>query len=67
MRNAAVFREARRWYGDRVGYYLDECSPRLNRRSSRSRGLPFNRLLQQTAHTDPHPLASLVAYTGYRP
>ena len=44
-----------------LSYYLDEFTFRFNRRSSRSRGLLFYRLLQQAAHTDPHPLASLVA------
>jgi hypothetical protein len=40
---------------------IDEFTFRFNRRSSRSRGLLFHRLLQQAAHTDPHPLAGLVA------
>jgi ISXO2-like transposase domain len=44
-----------------LSYYLDEFTFRFNRRPSRSRGLLFYRLLQQAAHTDPHPLASLVA------
>lgn len=41
-------------------YYLDEYTFRFNRRSSRSRGLLFYRLLQQAVKTDPHPLATLL-------
>jgi len=41
-------------------YYLDECAFRFNRRTSRSRGLLFYRLLQQAVNTDPHPLATLI-------
>ena len=41
-------------------YYLDEYTFRFNRRSSRSRGLLFYRLLQQAVNTDPHPLATLI-------
>lgn len=42
-----------------LGYYLDEFTFRFNRRTSRSRGLLWYRLVQQAAHTDPHPLAML--------
>jgi len=42
-----------------LGYYLDEFTFRFNRRTSRSRGLLWYRLVQQAAHTDPHPLAVL--------
>ena len=41
-------------------YYLDEYTFRFNRRSSRSRGLLFYRLLEQAVATDPHPLTSIV-------
>ena len=37
-------------------YYLDEFTFRFNRRSSRSRGLLWYRLMQQAVNTDPHPL-----------
>ena len=40
-------------------YYLDEYTFRFNRRTSRSRGLLFYRLLQQAVNTDPHPLHTL--------
>jgi len=41
-------------------YYLDEYTFRFNRRTARSRGLLFYRLLQQAVKTDPQPLATLV-------
>jgi ISXO2-like transposase domain/Transposase zinc-ribbon domain len=41
-------------------YYLDEYTFRFNRRTSKSRGLLFYRLLQQAVGTDPHPLATLL-------
>lgn len=41
-------------------YYLDEYSFRFNRRTSRSRGLLFYRLLEQAVQTDPHPLTVLL-------
>ena len=41
-------------------YYLDEYTFRFNRRSSRSRGLLFYRLLEQAVQTDPHPLNDLL-------
>jgi hypothetical protein len=44
-----------------LDYYLDEFTFRFNRRTSRSRGLLFYRLLQQAANTDPHPLHELIA------
>ncbi|MGH2704265.1 MAG: IS1595 family transposase, partial [Actinomycetota bacterium] len=47
-----------------IGYYLDEFTFRFNRRTSRSRGLLFYRLLQQAASTDPYPLHELVAATN---
>jgi len=44
-----------------LAYYLDEYTFRFNRRTSRSRGLLFYRLLQQAVNTDPHPLHELTA------
>jgi transposase-like protein len=41
-------------------YYLDEYTFRFNRRTSRSRGLLFYRLLQQAVNTDPQPLPTLL-------
>ena len=41
-------------------YYLDEYTFRFNRRTARSRGLLFYRLLQQAVNTDPHPLHELL-------
>jgi hypothetical protein len=38
-----------------LGYYLDEFTFRFNRRTSRSRGLLWYRLVQQAVNTDPHP------------
>lgn len=40
-------------------YYLDEFTFRFNRRTSRSRGLLFHRLIQQAVNTDPHPMREL--------
>ena len=37
-------------------YYLDEFTFRFNRRTSRSRGMLWYRLVQQAVNTDPHPL-----------
>ena len=42
-------------------YYLDEFTFRFNRRTSRSRGQLFYRLVQQALQVDPAPLASLKA------
>ena len=42
-----------------LAYYLDEFTFRFNRRTSRSRGLLWYRLVQQAVNTDPHPLATL--------
>lgn len=42
-----------------LAYYLDEFTFRFNRRTSRSRGLLWYRLLQQAVTTDPHPLTTL--------
>jgi len=46
-------------------FYLDEYTFRFNRRSSRSRGLLFYRLLEQAVATDPYPLTSIIG--GARP
>ncbi|MFT4865723.1 MAG: transposase-like protein [Ilumatobacter sp.] len=42
-----------------LDYYLDEFTFRFNRRTSRSRGMLWYRLVQQAVNTDPHPLAVL--------
>ena len=44
---------------DRLEYCLDEFTFRFNRRTSRSRGLLFHRLIQQALNTDPHPIREL--------
>ena len=46
---------------DHLPYYLDEFAVRFNRRSSKSRGLLFYRLISQAVITEPHPLPSLVS------
>jgi hypothetical protein len=43
-----------------LDYYLDEYTFRFNRRTSRSRGKLFFRLLQQAVQVDPAPYKSLV-------
>ena len=47
-----------------LDYYLDEYTFRFNRRTSRSRGLLFYRLLEQAVQTDPTPYANMI---GGRP
>jgi ISXO2-like transposase domain/Transposase zinc-ribbon domain len=42
-----------------LAYYLDEFTFRFNRRTSRSRGMLWYRLVQQAVNTDPHPLPVL--------
>jgi hypothetical protein len=42
-------------------YYLDEFTFRFNRRTSRSRGKLFYRLLQQAMQVEPVPYHSIVA------
>ena len=42
-----------------LAYYLDEFTFRFNRRTSRSRGKLFYRLIQQAMQVDPAPLATL--------
>jgi hypothetical protein len=46
---------------DQLDYYLNELTFRFNRRTARSRGLLFLRLLQQAVATDPHPYRELTA------
>lgn len=46
---------------DHLAYYLDEFTFRFNRRSAKSRGLLFYRLMNQAVNTQPHPLPSLVS------
>lgn len=45
---------------DHLEYYLDEYTFRFNRRTSRSRGKLFYRLLQQAVITDPKPYSQLI-------
>jgi hypothetical protein len=42
-----------------LAYYLDEFTFRFNRRTSRSRGMLWYRLVEQAVNTDPQPLAQL--------
>jgi hypothetical protein len=44
-----------------LDYYLDEFTFRFNRRTSRSRGMLFYRLAQQTVAVDPVPESQLRA------
>lgn len=43
-----------------LDYYLDEYTFRFNRRTSRSRGLLFYRLLEQAVQVDPVPYAKMI-------
>jgi hypothetical protein len=45
---------------EQLDYYLDEYVFRFNRRSSRSRGLLFYRLIEQGVVTEPHPYRNLL-------
>ena len=45
---------------EQFAYYLDEFTFRFNRRTPKSRGLLFYRLMQQAVSTAPHPMKSLV-------
>ena len=47
--------------GKHLEYYLDEYTFRFNRRTSRSRGLLFYRLVQQAVATAPAPYTQIVA------
>lgn len=49
---------------EHLDYYLDEFTFRFNRRTSRSRGKLFYRLVQQAVLADPVPYAKLRAGTG---
>jgi hypothetical protein len=49
---------------DQVDYYLDQFTFRFNRRTARSGGLLFYRLLQQAVATDPHPYRQLTTAAG---
>lgn len=44
-----------------LGYYLDEFTFRFNRRTSRSRGLLFYRLIGQAVQLDPKPYAAIIS------
>lgn len=45
---------------EQLNYYLDEYVFRFNRRSSRSRGLPFYRLIEQGVVTEQRPYRNLL-------
>lgn len=47
--------------GEHLEYYLDEFTFRFNRRTSRSRGLLFYRLLQQAVQVGPSPYEDMIA------
>jgi hypothetical protein len=49
---------------EHLDYYLDEFVFRFNRRSSRSRGKLFYRLVQQAVAVDPTPYRSIVTDRG---
>ena len=48
---------------EQLGYYLDEFTFRFSSRTSKSRGLLFYRLIQQSVQTTPHPMKDLVIPT----
>jgi transposase-like protein len=50
-----------------LDYYLDEFTFRFNRRTSRSRGKLFYRLLQQAMQIDPAPYRSIIDAANKRP
>ena len=52
---------------EHLNYYLDEYTFRFNRRSSRSRGLLFHRLLEQAVQTEPSPTHAFFLGTGRGP
>ncbi len=52
---------------EHLNYYLDEYTFRFNRRSSRSRGLLFYRLLEQAVQTEHSPTHALFLGTGRGP
>ena len=47
---------------EHLDYYLDEFTFRYNRRTSRSRGMLFYRLVQQAAQADPVPYKTMVKH-----
>ena len=49
---------------EHLDYYLDEFVFRFNRRTSRSRGKLFYRLLQQAVQVDPVPYQSIIAHAA---
>ena len=49
---------------DHLDYYLDEFTFRFNRRTSRSRGKLFYRLLQQTVEIAPTPYNRMIGGTN---
>lgn len=49
-----------------LDYYLDDFTCRFNRRTSRSRGKLFYRLVQQAVAVEPVPYAAMVRYTRGR-
>jgi transposase-like protein len=49
-----------------LDYYLDEFTFRFNRRTSRSRGKLFYRLVQQAAAVEPVPYTTMLQYTRGR-
>ena len=51
---------------EHLDYYLDEFTFRFNRRTSRSRGKLFYRLVQQAAAVEPVPLKSMVKHARGR-
>jgi transposase-like protein len=51
---------------EHLDYYLDEFTFRFNRRTSRSRGRLFYRLVQQAVAVDPVPYAAMLRYTRGR-
>lgn len=51
---------------EHLDYYLDEFTFRFNRRTSRSRGKLFYRLVQQAVAVDPLPFSALVKHVRGR-
>ena len=52
---------------EHLDYYLDEFVFRFNRRSSRSRGKLFYRLVQQAVAVEPTPYRSIIAHWDAEP
>lgn len=51
---------------EHLDYYLDEFTFRFNRRTSKSRGKLFYRLVQQAVHVDPVPFKAMVKHVRDR-